>query len=147
MMHRVIAGELARRYAGRISSVAFDPSKSIKQIPVMFIIDKNDPELEKRWPSGFMGFYWKTLTLLLAKPPAVAGEPMADLMLSYKDRSAINGAMFQLEKRVKKPDKAMNDEEMGHRLWDELMLLTGLTPAGEREQANNSLERTGDPAP
>ena len=127
MMHRVIAGELARRYAGRISSVAFDPSKSIKQIPVMFIIDKNDPELEKRWPSGFMGFYWKTLTLLLAKPPAVAGEPMADLMLSYKDRSAINGAMFQLEKRVKKPDKAMNDEEMGHRLWDELMLLTGLT--------------------
>jgi NAD(P)-dependent dehydrogenase (short-subunit alcohol dehydrogenase family) len=127
MMHRVIAGELARRYAGRISSVAFDPSKSIKQIPVMFIIDKNDPELEKRWPSGFMGYYWKTLTLLLAKPPAVAGEPMADLMLSYKDRSAINGAMFQLEKRVKKPDKAMNDEEMGHRLWDELMLLTGLT--------------------
>jgi hypothetical protein len=94
----------------------------------MFIIDKNDPELEKRWPSGFMGFYWKTLTLLLAKPPAVAGEPIADLMLSYKDRSAINGAMFQLEKRVKKPDKAMNDEEMGHRLWDELEILTGLAP-------------------
>jgi NAD(P)-dependent dehydrogenase (short-subunit alcohol dehydrogenase family) len=112
MMHRVIAGELARRYAGRISSVAFDPSKSIKQIPVMFIIDKNDPELEKRWPSGFMGFYWKTL----------------DLMLSYKDRSAINGAMFQLEKRVKKPDKAMNDEVLGKRLWDELVRLTGLTP-------------------
>ena len=127
MMHRVIAGELARRYAGRISSVAFDPSKSIKQIPVMFIIDKNDPELEKRWPSGFMGYYWKTLTLLLAKPPAVAGEPIADLMLSYKDRSAINGALFQLDKRVEKPDKAMNDEEMGRRLWDELMLLTGLT--------------------
>ena len=128
MMHRVIAGELARRYAGRISSVAFDPSKSIKQIPVMFIIDNNDRELEKRWQSGFMGFYWKTLTLLLAKPPAVAGEPMADLMLSYKDRSAINGAMFQLEKRVQKPDKAMNDEEMGHRLWDELEILTGLAP-------------------
>jgi NAD(P)-dependent dehydrogenase (short-subunit alcohol dehydrogenase family) len=128
MMHRVIAAELARRYVGRISSVAFDPSKSIKQIPVMFIIDKTDPELEKRWPTGFMGFFWKVLTLLIAKPPAVAGEPIADLMLSYKDRSAINGALFQLDKRVEKPDKAMNDEEMGHRLWDELMLLTGLTP-------------------
>ena len=39
MMHRVIAAELARRYAGRISSVAFNPS---------FIIDTSDPELEKR---------------------------------------------------------------------------------------------------
>ena len=142
--NRVIAGELARRYTGKISSVAFDPSKSIKQIPVMFIIDKTDPELEKRWPTGFMGFFWKVLTLLIAKPPAVAGEPIADLMLSYKDRSAINGALFQLDKRVEKPDKAMNDEEMGHRLWDELMLLTGLTLAGEKEQTNNSLERTRD---
>ena len=137
MMHRVIAAELARRYAGRISSVAFDPSKYIKQIPVTFIIDKTDPELEKRWPTGFLGFFWKVITLLIAKPPAVAGEPIADLMLSYKDRSAINGALFQLDKRVEKPDKAMNDEEMGRRLWDELMLLTGLTPAGEMEQANN----------
>ena len=32
--HRVIAGELARRYAGRISSIAFNPT---------FIIDKSDP--------------------------------------------------------------------------------------------------------
>ena len=147
MMHRVIAAELALRYAGRISSVAFDPSKYIKQIPVTFIIDKTDPELEKRWPTGFLGFFWKVITLLIAKPPAVAGEPIADLMLSNKDRSAINGALFQLDKRVEKPDKAMNDEEMGRRLWDELMLLTGLTPAGEMEQANNSLERTGEPAP
>ncbi|UCD98480.1 MAG: hypothetical protein JSV42_16235, partial [Chloroflexota bacterium] len=85
--------------------------------------------------------------LLLAKPPAVAGEPMADLMLSYNDRSAINGALFQLDKRVKKPDKAMNDEGMGHRLWDELIRLTGLTPAGEKEQANNPLEHSGDPDP
>ena len=82
MMHRVIAAELARRYAGRISSVAFDPSLSIKQIPVAFIIDKTDPELEKRWPTGFMGFFWKVMTLLIAKPPAVAGEPIANLMLS-----------------------------------------------------------------
>jgi NAD(P)-dependent dehydrogenase (short-subunit alcohol dehydrogenase family) len=118
--HRVIAGELARRYAGRISSVAFDPT---------FIIDKSDPELEKRWPSGFMGLFWKTLTILFAKPPAVAGEPIADLMLSHRDRGAINGALFKLDKRVEKPDKAMNDEVLGKRLWDELVLLTGLTTA------------------
>ena len=117
--NRVIAAELARRYAGKISSVAFNPS---------FIIDKTDPELKKRWPSGFMGFFWKVLTLLIAKPPAVAGEPIANLMLSYKDRNAINGAFFKLDKRVKKPDKAMKDEELGKRLWDELVLLTGLTP-------------------
>ena len=117
--NRMIAGELARRYAGKISSVAFNPT---------FIIDKTDPELEKRWPSGFMGFFWKVMTLLIAKPPAVAGEPIADLMLSHPDRSAINGALFKLDKRVEKPDKAMNDEVLGKRLWDELVLLTELTP-------------------
>ena len=116
---RVIAGELARRYAGKVSSVAFNPT---------FVIDKSDPELDKRWPTGFMGFYWKTLTLLFAKPPAVAGEPMADLMLSDRDRSEINGALFKLDKRVEEPDKAMNDEVLGKRLWGELERLTGLTP-------------------
>ncbi len=118
--HRVIAGEMARRYAGRISSIAFNPT---------FIIDKSDPELDKRWPSGFMGLFWKTLTILFAKPPAVAGEPIADLMLSHQDRGAINGALFKLDKRVEKPDKAMNDEVLGKRLWDELVLKTGLTTA------------------
>ena len=117
-MHRVIAAELARRYAGRISSVAFNPA---------FIIDKSDPELERRWPSGFLGLFWKILTLLMAKPPEVAGEPIADLMLSYPDRSELNGALFKLDKRVEKPDKAMNAEELGKRLWDELVVLTGLT--------------------
>ena len=117
--NRVIAGELARRYAGKISSVAFDPT---------YVIDKSDPELEKRWPSGFTGFIWRMMTVLFAKPPAVAGEPIADLMLSYRDRSAINGALFKLDKRVEKPDKAMNDEVLGKRLWDELVRLTGLTP-------------------
>jgi NAD(P)-dependent dehydrogenase (short-subunit alcohol dehydrogenase family) len=112
----VIAAELARRYTGKISSVAFIPT---------FIIDKEDPELEKRWPSGFMGFFWKVMTLLIAQPPTVAGEPIADLMLSYRDRSAINGALFKLDKRVKKPAQAMNDEVLGKRLWDELVLLTG----------------------
>ena len=114
--NRVIAGELARRYAGKISSVAFDPT---------YIIDKTDPELKKRWPSGLTGFFWKVMTVFFAKPPTVAGEPIANLMLSYEDRSAINGALFKLDKRVKKPDKAMNDEELGKRLWDELVLLTG----------------------
>ena len=66
-MHRVIAGELARRYAGKISSVACNPT---------FIIDKTDPELKKRWPSGLMGLFWRMMTILLAKPPAVAGEPL-----------------------------------------------------------------------
>ena len=113
--NRGIAAELARRYAGKISSVAFNPS---------FIIDKSDPELAKRWPSGVMGFVWKILTALIANPPAVAGEPIADLMLSYQDRSAINGALFKLDKRVEKADKAMKDEVLGKRLWDELVLLT-----------------------
>jgi NAD(P)-dependent dehydrogenase (short-subunit alcohol dehydrogenase family) len=116
VMHRVIAAELARRYAGRISSVAFNPT---------FIIDKTDPELEKRWPSGFLGLFWKTLTMLFAKPPEVAGEPIADLMLSHKDRSAINGALFKLDQRVEKPDKAMEDLVLGKRLWDELVARTG----------------------
>ena len=66
--------------------------------------------------------------MFFAKPPAIAGEPMADLMLSYPDRYAINGALFKLDKRVEKPDKAMNDTVSGKRLWDELEVLTGLTP-------------------
>jgi NAD(P)-dependent dehydrogenase (short-subunit alcohol dehydrogenase family) len=118
-MHRVIAAELARRYAGRISSVAFNPT---------FIIDKSDPELEKRWPTGFLGLLWKILTMLMARPPAVAGEPIADLMLSYPDRSALNGALFKLGKRVERPDKAMSDEALGKRLWDELVALSRKDP-------------------
>ena len=75
-----------------------------------------------------MGLFWKILAVFFAKPPVVAGEPIANLMLSHKDRSAINGALFKLDKRVEKPDKAMNDEVLGKRLWDELVLKTGLTP-------------------
>jgi hypothetical protein len=115
----VIAGELARRYAGRISSVAFDPT---------YVIDKTDPELDKRWPSGLTGLFWRMMTVFIAKPPAVAGEPIADLMLSDRDRSAINGALFKLDRRVEKPDKAMNDEVLGKRLLDELGRLTGPMP-------------------
>ena len=119
-MHRMIAAELARRYAGKISSVAFNPT---------FIIDKLDPEVSKRWlSSGLAGYFYRLMAVFFAKPPAIAGEPIANLMLSYKDRSAINGALFKLDKRVEKPDKAMNDEVLGKRLWDELAIKTGLTP-------------------
>ncbi|HSG17859.1 MAG TPA: SDR family NAD(P)-dependent oxidoreductase [Anaerolineae bacterium] len=119
-MHRVIAGELARRYAGKISSVAFNPT---------FIFDKSDPELTKRWLSvGLTGYFYRMIAVFFAKPPTVAGEPIADLMLSYPDRRAINGALFKLDKRVEKPDRAMNDEVFGKGLWDELVRLTGLTP-------------------
>jgi NAD(P)-dependent dehydrogenase (short-subunit alcohol dehydrogenase family) len=117
--NRVIAGELARRYAGEISSVAFDPT---------YVIDKSDPDLDKRWPSGLVGLFWRMMTIFFAKPPAVAGEPIANLTLSHRDRSGINGALFKLDKRIEKPDKAMNDEELGKRLWNELVQLTGLTP-------------------
>ncbi len=65
--------------------------------------------------------------VFFAKPPAVAGESIANLMLEHKDRGAINGALFKLDKRVEKPDKVMNDEVLGKRLWDELVRLTGLT--------------------
>jgi NAD(P)-dependent dehydrogenase (short-subunit alcohol dehydrogenase family) len=115
--NRMIAAELARRYAGRISSVAFDPS---------FIIDKNDPELAKRWPTGFMGFFWRVMTLLFARPPEVAGEPIANLMLAYPDRSQLNGALYKLDKRIEKPDRAMRDEASGKKLWEQLVVLTGL---------------------
>jgi NADP-dependent 3-hydroxy acid dehydrogenase YdfG len=36
------------------------------------------------------------------------------------------GAAVALAKRVEKPDKAMNDEVLGRRLWDELVQLTAL---------------------
>jgi len=68
------------------------------------------------------------MTVLIAKPPIVAGEPIANLMLSHRDRGTINGALFKLYKRIEKPDKAMNDEVLGERLWNELVLLAGLTP-------------------
>ena len=121
-MNRMIAAELARRYAGRISSVAFDPG---------FIIDKKDPTLKDRWPTGFTGVYWRVLSALVAKPPRVAGEPIADLMLSTPDRQAINGALFKLDKRVTKPDQAMSDTASGQRLWDELVRMTAPTASDD----------------
>ena len=66
------------------------------------------------------------MAVFFAKPPAVAGEPIANLMFSHQDRSAINGSLFKLDKRIEEPDKAMNDEAFEKRMWDELILLTEL---------------------
>jgi NAD(P)-dependent dehydrogenase (short-subunit alcohol dehydrogenase family) len=117
--NRIIAGELARRYAGKISSVAFDPT---------FVLDKSDPELKDRWPSGFAGFVWRMVAIFRAKPPEVAGEPLAELMLSHRDRGSVNGALFVLDQRSDKGDEAMNDEADGKRLWDRLEPLTAQSP-------------------
>lgn len=119
VFNRMIAGELARRYEGRISSVAFDPT---------FVIDKSDADLRERWPKGLRGVLWRLMAVFFAKPPTTAGEPLADLMLSHPDRGSLNGALFKLNERVEKPDAAMNDAVSGKRLWDELELLTGLMP-------------------
>lgn len=118
--NRAMGGELARRYAGRICSVAYDPA---------FVIDKSDPDLKKRWPKGLVGFFWRIMAALFAKPPSIAGEPLAELLLSDQDRSEINGAMFKLDQRIEKPDEAMHDVELGKRLWNDLAVRTGLDTA------------------
>ena len=113
-MDRMMAAELARRHGDTISSVAFDPS---------FIIDKHDPTLKDRWPSGFTGFYWRVFAAIAAKPPRVAGEPIADLVLAQEDPRSSNGALYKLGKRTTKPDRAMADAGGGRRLWDELVTM------------------------
>ncbi len=82
----------------------------------------------KRWPSGFTGFIWWVMAALRAKPPRVAGQPLADLMLSHRHRGSVNGALFVLDERASKPDKAMNDQALGKRLWERLELLTEPSP-------------------
>lgn len=114
--NRIFAGELARRYEGKITSVAFHPT---------YVIDKSDPELASRWPSGLNGFFWRMMTHLVAKQTWVAGEPIAELLLSNQNRHAINGGLFKLYKRIE-ADKAMKDENAGKRLWNELTFKTGL---------------------
>ena len=112
------AGDLARRSAGRVASVAFDPT---------YVIDKSDPSLAERWPKGMTGLLWRRMTLVVAKHPSVAGEPIADLMLAAPDRRrALNGAPYRLDRRVAKPDSAMHDEALGRELWDRLARLTGI---------------------
>jgi len=70
---------------------------------------------------GFYGFLWRMTTFVVARPPSVAGEPMAGLILSDCDRSSVNGALFKLDKRICKPDRAMKDEISGKRLWEEIV--------------------------
>ncbi|MGI9540092.1 MAG: SDR family NAD(P)-dependent oxidoreductase [Miltoncostaeaceae bacterium] len=117
--NRMVAGELARRYAGRISSVAFDPT---------FVLDKSDPELKDRWPSGFAGAVWRLMAIFRAKRPEVAGEPLAELMLAHQDRGSLNGALFVLDKRSEQGDETMDNEADGERLWQRLELLTEPSP-------------------
>jgi NAD(P)-dependent dehydrogenase (short-subunit alcohol dehydrogenase family) len=113
-MSRMIAAESARRSDGDPSSIAFNPP---------FVIDKSDPALREKWPSGFMGLFWRGMTAVAAKPPRVAGEQLADVILLHPDRHSINGAYFKRRKQVE-PDKAMSDTTSGQRLWDELVRIT-----------------------
>ena len=116
-MSRMIAAEAARRSGGNPSSIAFNPP---------FVIDKTDPAMKEKWPKGFMGLFWRGMTAVAAKPPRVAGEELADVILLHTDRQAMNGAYFKRDKRVA-PDRAMNDTVSAHRLWDDLVLMTGAT--------------------
>lgn len=114
---RMLSGEFARRYAGRVSFVAFDPG---------FIIDKADPELRKRWPRGPMGLFWRGLAAVAAGPPSVAGEPIAEIMLAEQDRASMNGRLVKLRRIAEKPDQAMSDRAAAARLWQELSAMVGL---------------------
>ncbi len=114
-MSRMIAAELARRSDGHPSSIAFNPP---------FVIDKDDPAMKEKWPKGFMGLFWRAMTAVAAKPPRLAGEQLADVIMLHADREAINGASFKRDKQVA-PDKDMNDSASGRRLWDELVRITG----------------------
>lgn len=133
-MNRVIAGETARRYAGKISSVAFDPT---------FVIDKDDPDLAGRWPSGLRGLWWKTMTRLLAKDPRVAGAPLASLALDTGRRATINGALFRLDRRIQKVDRAMADAELGSRLWTALETMVQTTGSVEATTGPNAAAQRG----
>lgn len=130
--NRIIAGELARRIGPNASSVAFDPK---------YVIDKTDPELAKRWPKGFAGWLWSALTVLVAKPPSTAGEPLARLLMEQKDPRDLNGALYRLDRRVHKPDAAMNDLATGRRLWERLTQMVHLdVTAADRSVGSASID-------
>jgi NAD(P)-dependent dehydrogenase (short-subunit alcohol dehydrogenase family) len=117
--NRMVAAELARRYGGRVPSVAFDPTS---------VLDKSDPELKDRWPSGFAGVVWRLMATVRAKPAEVAAEPLAELILDDNNRSSLNGALFVLDKRSDKADAVMANEADGRRLWERLEQLTESAP-------------------
>ncbi len=116
--NRAIIGELARRYGGKITSVAFDP---------ILAVDKNNQELKEKWPKGIYGLFWKIMSVFFAKPSAEVAESIVNLVLLHPDHHSLNGNLFRLDKRIKKPDKAMNDKELGKRLWIKLEQMTGQT--------------------
>jgi hypothetical protein len=115
-MNRMIAGEMARRSDGTIASVAASPP---------FVIDKDDPALQERWPKGFTGAFWRVMTAVAAKPPSAAGGPIADLVLAHPDRESLNGVLVKRDKPAAKRDKAMGDEAAGQRLWSGWSRLRG----------------------
>lgn len=121
-MSRMIAAESARRSGGDPSSIAFNPP---------FVIDKDDPAMREKWPKGFMGMFWRGMTAVAAKPPRLAGEQLADVILLHTDRRSINGASFKRNKQVE-PDKAMRDTASCQRLWNELIRITAAHDADER---------------
>lgn len=106
--HRIMAQEMARRYGDTLTSFAFDPG---------FAIDRNDPELKKRWPTGWTGLLWSAYALVAAKPPAVAGNALADLVSGSRNHDELHGAYYRLGVRSKTPGPSMDDPAAGSRLW------------------------------
>lgn len=109
--NRIVAGEMARRFSDRWTTVAFDPG---------FVVDRSDPDLAARWPKGPTGLIWRIYAALAAKPPSVAGEALADLVTETPDRAGLNGARYELGSRAGEPDPLMNDRALGARLWEAL---------------------------
>ena len=77
---------------------------------------------------GFAGLVWRLMAILRAKPAAVAGEPLAELMLDEDRGAKIDGALFVRDKRSDEPDTVMSDEAEGRRLWERLEELTQPAP-------------------
>lgn len=113
--HRILAQEMSRRYGDTLTSFAFDPG---------FAIDRKDPELQKRWPSGWTGLLWRAFALVAAKPPSIAGNALADLVSGSRNHDELNGAYYRLGVRSKKPGPSMDDPAAGARLWGALEKLS-----------------------
>lgn len=113
--NRIVAGEMARRFSGRVVSMAFDPG---------FVIDLKDPALMERWPGGWTGWIWKLFARVAAQPPSSAGRAMAELLTRSPDFTALNGRYFRGTLQRRKPDPLATDPDLGQRLWSRLEDLT-----------------------
>ena len=60
------------------------------------------------------------MTLLFAKNPQVAGEPVAGLFTDHPNRRALNRALFQLGRRLPRVDPAVHDDVHGSMLRQQL---------------------------